>query len=90
MQNHDFCTRKTRFLHRTGPYLSVRNKNRSKLYVSSPPTFFLGGVGVRKQANVEIIPKKYAKTIKWCPYIFPSTVVVVVVVVVAAVVFSAS
>ena len=26
------------FLHRMGPYLSVRNKNRSKLYVFSPPT----------------------------------------------------
>ena len=40
--------KKTRFLHRTGHRLSVRNKNRSKLYASSPPTFFLGGVGVRE------------------------------------------
>ena len=26
------------FLQKMGPHLSVRNKNRSKLYVSSPPT----------------------------------------------------
>ena len=55
--------------HRTDSRLSVRNINRSKLYVSSPPTWFYGGVGVRRQANVEIIPKKYAKKIKGCPYI---------------------
>ena len=60
---------KIRVLHRMGPHVSVRNINRSKLYVSSPPTWFYGGVGVRRQANVEIIPKKYAKKIKGCPYI---------------------
>ena len=61
LQNYDVCTKNIVFLHRTDSHVSVRNKNRSKLYVRSPPTRFYMDVGVRKQANVEIIPKKHVK-----------------------------
>ena len=55
LQNYDFCTEKILFLHKTDPHMSVRNINRSKLYVISRPTRshppFLS-----KNNNVEIDP----------------------------------
>ena len=37
LQKYDFCTKKTQTLHRTDSYVSVRNKNRSRHDVFSPP-----------------------------------------------------
>ena len=37
LQKNDFCTKKTQTLHRTDSYVSVRNKNRSRHDVFSPP-----------------------------------------------------
>ena len=71
-----FLYRKTRFLHRMDPRVSVRNLNRSKLYVRSPPTRFQKSFGA-KQAPCRDQTENLILNFQWgVPYFRPSTVVV--------------
>jgi len=60
LQIHNYPTKNIVFLHKTGPHMSVRNINRSKLYNFSPPTRSRP-VQHQKKAHVEIIGKNNSR-----------------------------